>query len=115
MEKVYENAMAVELAKRGLKVVQQYPIDVYYEEVLVGKYYADLMVNDKIPLELKAMENLAKEHEVQLVHYLTATRLDVGLLINFGSSVAVKRKYRVYKKPVNPDNPVNPANPDNPV
>ena len=105
LEKVYENAMVIELAKRGLKVAQQFPIDVYYEEELVGKYFADLLVNDVILIELKAVENLAKEHEVQLVHYLTATKLDVGLLINFGTSVTVKRKYRLYKNPVNPANP----------
>jgi GxxExxY protein len=59
--------------------------------------YADLWVNSQLIIELKAMENLAKEHEVQLVHYLTATGVEIGLLINFGSSVTIKRKYRNYR------------------
>lgn len=99
LEKVYENAMVIELGKRGIAVQQQYPIEVFYEgqKVKVGQYYADLWVGNQVIVELKAMENLAKEHEVQLVHYLSATGVEIGLLINFGSSVTIRRKYRTYR------------------
>ena len=94
LEKVYENALLVELMKQGLRARQQEPIKVYYEEEIVGDYYADILVEDKIIIELKSVQTLTKEHEIQLVNYLTATRIDVGLLINFGRSVQIKRKYR---------------------
>ena len=97
LEKVYENALFIELTERGYNVEQQIPISVFYKGVKVGDYMADLLVNKTIILELKAVENLHPIHETQLVNYLTATGLDIGLLINFGSSVVVKRKYRVYK------------------
>lgn len=97
LEKVYENALALALRKQGLRVTQQQPIRVYYEGEVVGEYYADLCVEDRIILEVKAIEALSKVHEVQLVNYLVATRLDVGLLINFGRSVDVKRKYREHR------------------
>jgi GxxExxY protein len=64
---------------------------------VVGDYCADLLVEERVIVELKAVQSLTKEHEVQLVNYLTATKMDIGLLINFGSSVQVKRKYRQYK------------------
>ena len=98
LENVYENAMVVELSKRGLSVVSQHSINVYYDEVLVGEYSADLFVNDEVIVELKAVTKLIKKHEVQLVNYLTATKKDIGLLINFGESVDVKKKFREYKK-----------------
>ena len=97
LEKVYENAMRIELEKLGLTVKQQQPVNVIYDGHLVGHYYADLWVDERIVIELKAVRAIAKEHEVQLVNYLTATRLDVGLLLNFGSSVEVKRKFREFK------------------
>ena len=96
LEKVYENSMVIELRKNGLKVEQQFPIPVLYENIQVGDYYADLLVNDEIVVELKAVENLTKQHEVQIVNYLNGIRLEIGLLINFGSSVVVKRKYGKY-------------------
>ena len=99
LEKVYENAMVVELGKRDILVQQQYPIEVFYEGQRVGQYYADLWVDNQVVVELKALENLSKEHEVQLVHYLSATGVEIGLLINFGSSVTIKRKYRTYRPP----------------
>jgi GxxExxY protein len=89
--------MMIELKKQGLEAVQQYPIPVFYDGIQVGDYYADILVNNLVILELKAVENLAPIHEVQLVNYLKGTGLDIGLLINFGSSVDVKRKYKVYK------------------
>jgi len=97
LEKVYENALRVELMKQGLRVRQQEPIRIWYEGQMVGDYFADLLIEERIIIELKAVQSLVKEHDVQLVNYLTATKMDVGLLINFGSSVQVKRKYREYK------------------
>lgn len=97
LEKVYENALKIELEKTGLTVKQQVPINVYYEGQVVGEYYADLWVDEQVIIELKAVQNLSKIHEVQLVNYLTATGLETGLLLNFGQSVQVRRKFRDYK------------------
>jgi len=98
LEKVYENAMMIELEKNGFKAKQQFHIPVYYENIIVGDYYADSIIEDKIIIELKAIENLLKIHEVQLVNYLKGTNIEIGLLINFGRSVRIKRKYKTYKK-----------------
>ena len=98
LENVYENALRLELAMAGLQVKQQHPIPVLYRGEVVGDFCADLMIEDRLIVELKAVQNVAKEHEVQVVNYLAATGIDDGLLINFGSSVTVKRKYREYKK-----------------
>ncbi|MFT5858178.1 MAG: GxxExxY protein [Flavobacteriaceae bacterium] len=92
LEKVYENALCIELKKLGFDVEKQQPIEVYYEDIIVGKYYADLIVNDIVILELKAAKNISYEHESQLVNYLKATDIEVGLLLNFGESPQVKRK-----------------------
>lgn len=97
LEQVYENALRIELVKQGLEVKQQEPIKVYYEDQVVGSYYADLWVEDRVIVEIKAVRALSKAHEVQLVNYLTATGVDTGLLLNFGPSVEVKRKFREYK------------------
>jgi len=97
LEKVYENALRKELLKHSLDVKQQEPIRVYYEDEVVGEYFADLWVEDRIIVELKAVQKLNKEHEVQLVNYLTATGVDTGLLLNFGPSVQIKRKFRKHK------------------
>jgi GxxExxY protein len=96
LEKVYENALRIELEKLGLRVKQQEPIKVTYEGQEVGEYYADLWVDERVVIELKAAQTLAKIHEVQLVNYLTATGIDTGLVLNFGPSVQVKRKFREY-------------------
>jgi len=69
---------------------------VYYRGEVVGDFYADLMIEDRLIVELKAVQSIAREHEVQLVNYLAATGMDHGLLINFGMSVNVKRKFREY-------------------
>src|SRR6185295_10431641 len=98
LEKVYENALRIELEKLGLTVKQQEPIKVFYDGQAVGEYYADLWVEERIVIELKAAQILVKRHEVQLVNYLTATNVDNGLLLNFGSSMQVKRKFREYKQ-----------------
>jgi|SRR6185295_8815579 len=97
LEKVYENALRIELEKVGLRVKQPEPISIEYEGHVVGEYYADLWVDERVVVELKAAQTLAKEHEIQLVNYLTATKIDLGLLLNFGPSVQVKRKFREYK------------------
>ncbi len=97
LEKVYENALRIELEKQGFRVKQQEPISVVYDGQVVGEYYADLWVDERVVVELKAALTLAKEHEVQLVNYLTATKVDHGLLLNLGPSVQVKRKFREYK------------------
>jgi len=92
LEKVYQNALMIELKRMGLKVTSEMPIKVYYRNEIVGEYIADIIVEDKVILELKAVKDLAEIHEVQLVNYLKATGIKVGLLINFGHSVQVKRK-----------------------
>ena len=97
LEKVYENALRIELERLGRKVKQQEPINVSYEGQVVGEYFADLWVDDSVVIELKAVQTLVKRHEVQLVNYLAATNIDNGLLLNFGSSVEVKRKFREYR------------------
>jgi GxxExxY protein len=98
LEKIYERALCIELKKRGINVESQYPIAVFYEEEKIGEYCSDLFVDNRLILELKSVENLSIAHEKQLVNYLSATHIDDGLLINFGSSVQIKRKYRIYKK-----------------
>ena len=92
LEKVYENALKYELEKNGLKVEKQKPIKVFYDGVKVGEYFADLIVNDTVILELKAAESLCEEHEFQLINYLKATNIEVGLLLNFGKKPEVRRK-----------------------
>ena len=92
LEKVYENAMIIELLKLDLECKKQKPIDVYYDEKKVGEYFADIIVNDKVIIELKAAESLCYEHECQLVNYLKATEIEVGLLLNFGKEPEFKRK-----------------------
>jgi len=92
LEKVYENALAMELATRGHIVKQQLPIQVYYEGKAVGEYFADMLIDDKVLLELKAVESIAKEHEAQLLNYLKATKIEIGLLLNFGKEPHFKRK-----------------------
>ncbi len=96
LEKVYENALMVELDILGLKAIQQHSLKVYYKENLVGDYIADVIVEDKVILELKSIESLNKIHEVQLVNYLKATNLEVGLLLNF-----VKEKLDFKRKVLN--------------
>lgn len=92
LEKVYENAMKIELIRMGLKVEQQKNIRVYYESNEVGDYFADIIVNDVVIIELKAAESLCEEHEAQLINYLKATTAEVGLLLNFGKKAEFKRK-----------------------
>lgn len=92
LEKVYHNAMIIALRKAGFGVESQVKIDVYYENERVGEYYADLVVDGLVILELKAADALLEEHEAQLTNYLRATDKEVGLLFNFGKSPQFKRK-----------------------
>ena len=92
LEKVYENAMLIELRKMGLVCSNQLPIKVYYEHHIVGDYVADILVETVIIVELKAIEALAPIHETILVNYLKATKMEVGLLMNFGPKPEFKRR-----------------------
>lgn len=92
LESVYEKALIIELQNMGLKVESQKEIEVFYKEVLVGKYRSDIIVEDKVIIELKAISRLTKSHEVQLVNYLKATNIEIGLLVNFGEKLNFKRK-----------------------
>jgi GxxExxY protein len=92
LEKVYENALRKTLDKWGIEVAQQVPIKVYFEGEEVGEYFADLVVADCVIIELKAAEGLASAHEAQLLNYLKATNIEVGLLLNFGEKPQFRRK-----------------------
>jgi len=92
LEKVYENAMLLELRDMGLLVEKQQAIKVNYNGVEVGEYYADIVVNGLVIVELKAAESLCEDHEYQLINYLKATNIEVGLLLNFGKDPEIKRK-----------------------
>jgi len=92
LERVYQNALFMELTSHGFEVEPQKQIKVYYNGQQVGDYYADIVVNNSIILELKATEFLIRENELQLINYLKATDLEVGLLLNFGAKPEFKRK-----------------------
>ena len=95
LESVYEKSMLIELQKSGLNAVRQKSINVLYDGFVVGEFFADLVVEEDIIIELKSVSNILKAHEVQLVNYLTATETEVGLLLNFGEQeVQVKRKVK---------------------
>ncbi len=98
LESVYLNALIWELRKSGFKSEAQKPISVQYDGQIVGAFAADLLVNDSVIVEVKAIQTLAKPHEVQLVNYLTATGLNEGLLLNFGAErLEFKKKFRLPK------------------
>ena len=92
LENVYQNALYFELISAGFNVEPQKAIDVFYKTHLVGKYKADLLVNDLVILELKAVDYLVESYELQLINYLKATDKEVGLLLNFGSKPEIRRK-----------------------
>ena len=99
LEKVYKNAMVVELRKLKLNFATEKLIPVLYDGIVVGEYRTDIIVEGKLILELKATQDLSIANEVQLVNYLTSTQIDDGLLINFGADkLQFKRKYRIYRK-----------------
>jgi GxxExxY protein len=95
LESVYKNALAYELKRNGFNVEAEKSLQVNYEDIVVGTFAADLVVNDELILEIKAVQSFAVGHEVQTVNYLTATGMNHGLLLNFGAkSLEFKRKYR---------------------
>jgi len=95
LESVYRKSMVIEFSKTGLKVEEEKALRVYYDKIVVGNFSVDLFVEDEIIVELKSVQNLSKEYEVQLVNYLNGLKKEIGLLINFGpTGVDVKRKYR---------------------
>lgn len=96
LEKVYENALLIELRSMGMIVEQQRRVKVFYKGLVVGDYYADLFLEEKVIIELKAYEKINEQNEFQLINYLKATGIEVGLLMNFGKKPEFKRK--VYSK-----------------
>ena len=86
LEKVYENALIIELQNRNIKCQQQHPIKVYYNEQVVGDYFADILVDDKVILEIKVVKVFSEIHEAQLMNYLKATKLRLGILLNFANT-----------------------------
>jgi GxxExxY protein len=92
LEKVYESALAIELRQMGLQIKRQVPIKVYYSHYLVGEYFADLVVEDKVILELKATETIVQANVNQLQNYLKAIQIEVGMLLNFGRKPEFKRR-----------------------
>ena len=97
VEKVYENALVIELRRMGIHVEQQRNIRVYYRDEIVGDFFADVVVEGKVIVELKAISRLDPVFEIQLVNYLKASEFEVGLLVNFGKKLEVKR--RIMSKP----------------
>ena len=91
LESVYEKALAIVLRSSGLKVESQLPISVFFRNQLVGDFRADLIVEDKVIIELKAVRTLLHEHKVQILNYLKATKYEVGLLLNFGTKSEIRR------------------------
>ena len=99
LESVYHKSMVIELKKQKLAVESEKALKVYYDNEVVGDFYADLLIEENIVVELKSVKKLVKEHEVQLVNYLNGLKKEIGLLINFSpSGVEAKRKYRDGKK-----------------
>ena len=92
LEKVYENALMIEFRSERIQAMAQLPIRVEYNGQTVGEYFADLMIENKVIVEIKAAKSLAVEHEAQLLNYLKATDIEVGLLLNFGPRPQIKRK-----------------------
>ncbi|WP_294478000.1 GxxExxY protein [uncultured Bacteroides sp.] len=98
LETVYQKALVIELKEKGIDAEAEFPISVYYKNIIVGEFRADIIVEKKVIIELKAVQHLSSIHETQLVNYLTATNTDHGLLINFGGEhIEIKRKFKEYK------------------
>ena len=92
LEKVYENALVIEFRKSGLAAKPQAPIKVVYDQQIIGEYFVDILAEDCVIVEIKAVKSLVKEHEAQLLNYLKASQMEVGLLFNFGPKPEIKRK-----------------------
>jgi GxxExxY protein len=102
LESVYKKSLQYELLQAGFKAELEKPIQIRYETIIVGDYFADILINDELIVEVKAIVALAPEHEVQVVNYLTATGKDTGLLLNFGArSLEFKKKFRTYREATN--------------
>ena len=116
LESVYEKCLMIELKKADLRAERQKPISVEYEEQIVGEFIADIIVEESVILELKSVKQIVRAHEVQLVNYLVATGIDIGLILNFGEQkVEVRRKLRNLKllqqqDQIDPVHPVIPSN-----
>jgi GxxExxY protein len=95
LEKVYENALMLELKNQGLDCVNQLPVDVVYKDNIVGSYYADIVVENKVIIELKTCKNITDEHRAQILNYLKAVKYKVGYLINFGNESKLEYKRMV--------------------
>ena len=108
LEKVYEKAMLIELEKLDVRCSAQKQIKVYYDQQEVGEYYADILVESKIIIELKATKNISEQHEAQLLNYLKASDIEIGLVLNFGEKPEFKRKYLSNKTKEIRLNPLNP-------
>ncbi|MEI9808633.1 MAG: GxxExxY protein [Bacteroidota bacterium] len=105
LEKVYQNALVIELRKMGLECIPNFPVRVYYDNYEVGFYISDIIVNKCVIVENKAAAALCEENEAQLVNYLKATEIEVGLLLNFGNKPSSKEKYfRMSSKIINNHN-----------
>ena len=98
LERVYQNAMFLELRDRNFKVEAQKRIKVYFKTVEVGEYFADLLIDDTVIIELKAADAIVPEHENQLINYLKSTEIEVGLLFNFGPKPEFIRKVFQHKR-----------------
>ncbi len=92
LEKIYEKAMVIEFERENIPAISQSPINVIYDNEIIGEYFADILVDNKVIVEIKATKNLILEHEAQLLNYLKATDIEVGLLLNFGPKPQIKRK-----------------------
>lgn len=106
LESVYEKALIVALSQRGLNINAQVPLKVRFRNVIVGDFFADLIVEDKVLIELKAVSRLLPEHKAQVINYLNATGIETGLLLNFGNPRV--EYYRLHKRE-DPDHLVNPV------
>jgi GxxExxY protein len=93
LEPVYQNALVIALTEQGLQVTREFPLSVSFHNQIVGQYFADIFVEGKVILELKAVSALAEVHKAQVINYLKATGVDVGLLVNFGSSKLEYRRF----------------------
>ena len=107
LESVYEKALVVALAQKGLKVASQVPLKVMFRDVIVGDYFADLIVEDQVLIELKAVTRVLREHKAQVINYLTATGIAIGLLVNFGTPRI--EYYRLHPRQQHPVYPLHPV------
>ena len=116
LESIYQNALLIRLRKTGIAAESGTPLPVYFEDEIIGNFQTDIIVEKRLLLELKAVSALTAAHEVQLVNYLTATKLNTGLLLNFGAkSLEIKRRTRGYLDQRGEDSSSNPVNHINPI